>query len=99
VALTYKIVATKRIELVPGNEVLNMDLDISYAEFLSVTKHLEKPYRTRFEPPQGEAFERNVGFAKGADASSNARITMRNYPGEIPIGTWVTFLGQEQGTT
>jgi hypothetical protein len=99
VSLTYKIVATKRIELVPGNEVLNMDLNLSYAEFLSVTKNLEKPYRARFEPPEGEAFEHNVGFAKGADAASNARITMRNYQGELPVGTWVTILQPGQAAT
>jgi hypothetical protein len=96
VALTFKIVSTKRVELVPGNEVFNMDLNVSYAEFLSLTKNLEKPYRASFELPDGTTFERNIGIAKGAEGNANARITTRNYEGEMPAGTWVTILEPEK---
>ena len=92
-ALTFTVVGTRRVEAMPGTVVLNIDLKVSYAEFLSLTKHLEKPYRARFEPPGGAAFEHNVGFAKGAEATANARITMRNFPDEVPEGTVVTILG------
>jgi hypothetical protein len=92
VAIEFVVVSTKRTEVVPGNEVLNIDLKVSYAEFLSMTKHLEKPYKAKFELPGGEVIERNVGFAKGAAATANARITMRNFDGEIPPDTIVTLL-------
>jgi hypothetical protein len=92
VSLNFTVVSTRRVDVAPGNEVLNIDLKVSYAEFLSMTKHLEKPYRAAFELPDGSTLEHNVGFAKGAEATSNARITMRNYPGEIPPGTLVTVL-------
>ncbi|MBX3459613.1 MAG: hypothetical protein KF696_06550 [Planctomycetes bacterium] len=91
-ALIFTVVETKRVELVPGNEILNIDLRVSYAEFLSMTKHLVKPYKAHFELPDGEVIERNVGFAKGVEANANARITMRNFDGDIPEGTTVTLL-------
>ncbi|MCC6466126.1 MAG: hypothetical protein IT463_12370 [Planctomycetes bacterium] len=90
--LEFKVSGTKRTELTPGNEILNIDLKISYAEFLSMTKHLVKPYRARFELPDGNTFEANVGFAKGAEAAADARITMRNFKGEVPAGTMVHLL-------
>jgi len=92
VAIEFTVVSTKRTEVVPGNEVLNIDLRISYSEFLSMTKELEKPYKAKFELPGGEIVERNVGFAKGVAGNANARITMRNFDGEIPPGTIVTLL-------
>jgi hypothetical protein len=95
VALIFKIKKTKRVELVPGNELYNMDLNVSYAEFLSMTKHLEKPYRAHFELPDGTTLERNVGFAKGVEANANARITTRNFEGDLPEGTIVTILEPE----
>lgn len=91
-AIEFTVVSTKRTEVVPGNEVLNIDLRISYSEFLSMTKELEKPYKAKFELPGGEIVERNVGFAKGVAGNANARITMRNFDGEIPPGTIVTLL-------
>lgn len=91
-SLEFTVVSTKRVELVPGNEVLNIDLRTSYAEFLSMTKELEKPYRAKFELPDGETFEHNVGFGKGVASSANARITMRNFDGDVPEGTIVTLL-------
>lgn len=91
-ALIFTVVGTKRVEAMPGTVVLNIDLKVSYAEFLSLTKHMEKPYKARFELTDGSVVEHNVGFAKGAEATANARITMRNYPNEIPEGTVVTLL-------
>lgn len=91
-AIEFVVVSTKRTEVVPGNEVLNIDLKVSYAEFLSMTKHLEKPYKAKFELPGGEVIERNVGFAKGVASNANARITMRNFDGEIPPDSIVTLL-------
>lgn len=91
-ALIFNVVGARRVEVMPGTVVLNIDLGVSYAEFLSMTKHLEKPYKARFELPDGSAFEHNVGFAKGAEATANARITMRNHDGEVPDGTSVTIL-------
>lgn len=90
--LEFKVVGTKWTELTPGNKILNVDLKVSYAEFLSLTKHLEKPYRARFELPDGSSFESNVGFAKGAEGHANARITLRNYKGDLPDGSSVTLL-------
>lgn len=90
--LEFVVISTKRVEVVPGTEVLNIDLRISYAEFLSMTKELEKPYRASFELPGGEVIERNVGFAKGVANNANARITMRNFEGDIPPDTVVTLL-------
>jgi hypothetical protein len=92
VALIFTVAATKRAEAMPGTWILNIDLKVSYAEFLSLTKNLQKPYRARFELPDGSALEHNVGFAKGAEATANARITMRSYAGDIPDGTVVTLL-------
>jgi hypothetical protein len=86
------VATTKAVEVVPGNVVLNIDLKVSYAEFLSMTKELEKPYKARFETPDGETFERNVGIAKGVEGNANARITMRNFDGAVPEGTVVTLL-------
>ncbi|MCA8934753.1 MAG: hypothetical protein KDB68_00985 [Planctomycetes bacterium] len=91
-SLEFTVVNTKRVELVPGNEVLNIDIKLSYAEFLSVTKELQKPYRARFELPDGETFEHNVGFGKGVAMTANARITMRNFDGDVPEGSIVTLL-------
>ena len=91
-AIELKVVSTKRTEVIPGNEVLNIDLKVSYAEFLSMTKHLEKPYMAKFELPGGEIVEHKVGFAKGVASNANARITMRNFEGEIPPDTIVTLL-------
>lgn len=91
-AIEFVVVSTKRTEVVPGNEVLNIDLRVSYSEFLSMTKELEKPYKAKFELPGGEVIERNVGFAKGVAGNANARITMRNFDGEIPPDTIVTLL-------
>lgn len=90
--LEFTVVSTKMTEPMPGNKVLNIDLKVSYAEFLSMTKDLEKPYKARFETPDGEVFERNVGFAKGVATNANARITMRNFEGDVPEGTVVTLL-------
>lgn len=90
-ALIFTVISTKRVELVPGNEVLNIDLKVSYAEFLSMTKNLVKPYKAKFELPDGEVIERNVGIAKGVAGNANARITIRNFEGEIPEGTSVTL--------
>ncbi|MCC7510037.1 MAG: hypothetical protein IT464_11810 [Planctomycetes bacterium] len=90
-ALIFTVISTKRVELVPGNEILNIDLKVSYAEFLSMTKNLVKPYKAKFELPDGEVLERNVGIAKGVAGNANARITMRNFEGEIPEGTSVTL--------
>ncbi|MCA8914757.1 MAG: hypothetical protein KDB90_05035 [Planctomycetes bacterium] len=92
VALEFTVATTKKVEVIPGTEVLNIDLKISYAEFLSMTKELEKPYKAKFETPDGETFERNVGFAKGVASNANARITMRNFDGYVPEGTIVTLL-------
>ncbi len=91
-ALIFTVISTKRVELMPGNEVLNIDLRVSYAEFLSMTKNLVKPYKASFELPDGEVIERNVGIAKGVAGNANARITIRNFEGEIPEGTSVTLL-------
>jgi hypothetical protein len=90
--LEFQVTSTKAVEVAPGIVVLNIDLKISYAEFLSMTKELEKPYRAKFETPDGETFERNVGFAKGVESNANARINMRNFEGDIPEGTMVTLL-------
>jgi len=90
--LEFKVVDSKRTEIVPGNEVLGINLKVSYAEFLSFTKHLRKPYRARFELPDGTTFEHNVGFGKGSASTAPAKITMRNYAGDIPEGTNVTIL-------
>ncbi len=90
--LEFKVASTKWTELMPGNKILNIDLNISYAEFLSLTKELVKPYRARFEMPDGEPFESNIGIAKGAEGHANARITMRNFKGDLPEGTSVTLL-------
>lgn len=89
--IEFKVVSTKETEVVPGNVIINIDLTISYAEFLSITKNLEKPYLAKFERPDGSSFEHNVGFAKGGSSNSNARITMRNFPDEVPAGTMVTI--------
>ncbi|MHC4839381.1 MAG: hypothetical protein ACYTDT_00260 [Planctomycetota bacterium] len=91
--LEFKVVSTKRTEIIPGNEVLNIDLSVSYAEFLSMTKNMERPYVANFELPDGTKFEHKVGFAKGGANNSNAKITMRNYPNELPEGTIVTLNG------
>ena len=91
-ALDFEVIATKRTELMPGNVVLNIDLKNSYAEFLSMTKHLEKPYMARFELPDGSTFEHKVGIAKGVAGNANARITMRNFDDPVPVGTIVTML-------
>ena len=53
VALEFTVATTKKVEVIPGTEVLNIDLKISYAEFLSMTKELEKPYKAKFELPDG----------------------------------------------
>lgn len=90
--LEFTVVSTKRTTVMAGNEVLNIDLRVSYAEFLSMTKHLEKPYRARFESPEGESFEHNIGIAKGVESHANARITMRNFEGAVPEGSIVTIL-------
>lgn len=90
--LEFKVALTKWTELTPGNKILNIDLKVSYAEFLSLTKHLNKPYRAKFELPDGTEFESNVGFAKGAEAHANARITLKNFKGDLPEGASVTLL-------
>ncbi|MBZ0136860.1 MAG: hypothetical protein K8I27_10845 [Planctomycetes bacterium] len=90
--LEFTVASTKRTEVMPGTEVLNIDLRTSYSEFLSMTKELVKPYKARFELPDGEVIERNVGIAKGVAGNANARITMRNFEGEIPPDTIVTLL-------
>jgi len=90
--LEFVVATTKAVEVVPGNVVLNIDLKVSYAEFLSMTKDLQKPYKAKFETPDGETFERTVGIAKGVEANANARITMRNFEGAVPEGTLVTLL-------
>lgn len=97
-AIEFKVAGTKWTELTPGNRILNIDLNVSYAEFLSYTKHLVKPYRAKFELEDNTSFESNVGFAKGAEGHANARITMRNHTGEIPAGSRVTLLEQAQAT-
>ena len=89
----FKVVSTKRTEIMPGNEVLNIDLNVSYAEFLSMTKNMEKPYVAKFELPDGTTFEHKVGFAKGGTSTSDAKITMRNHDDELPEGTIVTLEG------
>lgn len=91
--LEFKVVSTRRTEIMPGNEVLNIDLNVSYAEFLSMTKNMEKPYVAKFELPDGTTFEHRVGFAKGGTGTSDAKITMRNYKDELPEGTIVTLEG------
>lgn len=91
-ALDFEVVATRRTELTPGNTILNIDFKTSYAEFLSLTKHLEKPYVARFERPDGSSFQHNVGFAKGVAGNANARVTMRNFEDPVPAGTIVTLL-------
>jgi hypothetical protein len=91
-SLEFKVISTKPVEVAPGNIVLNIDLKISYSEFLSMTKELQKPYKAKFELPDGEVIERNVGIAKGVEGNANARITMRNFDGFIPEGTIVTLL-------
>lgn len=90
--LEFKVISTKPVEVATGNIVLNIDLKISYSEFLSMTKELQKPYKAKFELPDGEVVERNVGIAKGVEGNANARITMRNFEGDIPEGTIVTML-------
>jgi hypothetical protein len=90
--MQFKVASTKWTELTPGNKILNVDLKDSYAEFLSHTKNLVKPYRAKFELDDGASFETNVGFAKGVEGHANARITMRNHEGEIPENTLVTLL-------
>ncbi len=91
-ALDFEVISTKRTELMPGNTVLNIDLKTSYAEFLSLTKQLVKPYVARFERPDGSTFEHKVGFATGVAGNANARITMRNFDEPVPVGTIVTLL-------
>lgn len=91
-SLEFKVNATKRTELVPGNVILNIDLAVSYAEFLSLTKELPQPLKCRFETPDGRSYEKQVGIAKGVGQMADARITMRNFPDEIPPGTRVTVL-------
>jgi hypothetical protein len=91
-ALEFTVIGTKPVEVTPGNTVLNIDLKISYSEFLSMTKELQKPYKAKFETPDGETYERNVGIAKGVEGNANARITMRNFDGHLPEGTTVTLL-------
>lgn len=93
--MEFKVLRTKRTEVAPGTEILNIDLAVSYAEFLSITKHLEKPFRAKFELPDGSEFEHRVGFGKGGDGSANAKITMRNHDGELPEGSLVTLLENE----
>jgi hypothetical protein len=90
--LEFKVTSTKAVDVATGTVVLNIDLNISYAEFLSMTKELAKPYRAKFELPGGEVVERNVGIAKGVEGHASARITMRNFEGDIPEGTIVTLL-------
>jgi hypothetical protein len=90
--LEFKVISTKPVEVAPGNTVLNIDLNVSYSEFLSMTKELQKPYKAKFETPDGETFERNVGIAKGVEGNANARITMRNFDGFLPEGSIVTML-------
>jgi hypothetical protein len=92
VSLEFKVNATKRTELVPGNVILNIDLAVSYAEFLSLTKELPQPLKCRFETPDGRSYEKPVGIAKGMGQMADARITMRNFADEIPPGTRVTIL-------
>ncbi len=89
--LVFKVKSTKATTLTPGNKILNVDLDVSYAEFLSMTKHLQPPFKARFEPPGAPAFDNTVGIGKGVAAMADARITMRNFEGEIPPGTIVTL--------
>lgn len=90
--LEFKVALTKWTELTPGNKILNIDLKVSYAEFLSLTKNLQKPYRARFEMPDGNTFESNIGIAKGAEGHANARVTLKNFKGDLPEGTSVTLL-------
>lgn len=90
--LQFKVAGTKWTEITPGNKLLNVDLKVSYAEFLSLTKSLVKPYRAKFELADGTSFETNVGFAKGVEGHANARVTMRNHTGAIPENTLVTLL-------
>jgi hypothetical protein len=90
--LEFKVTSTKAVDVATGTIVLNIDLNISYSEFLSMTKELQKPYKAKFETPDGETFERNVGIAKGVEGHASARITMRNFEGDVPEGTIVTLL-------
>lgn len=91
-SLEFKVNATKRTELVPGNVILNIDLNVSYAEFLSLTKEIPQPLKCKFETPDGRSYEKPVGIAKGVGQMADARITMRNFADEIPAGTRVTIL-------
>ena len=91
-SLEFKVNATKRTELVPGNVILNIDLNVSYAEFLSLTKEVPQPLKCKFDTPDGRSYEKQVGIGKGAGQMSDARITMRNFTDEIPAGTRVTIL-------
>lgn len=88
----FKVASTKWVELMPGNRLLNVDLKVSYSEFLSWTKNLNKPYRARFDLADGTSFESNVGFGKGVEGHANARITLKNHKGELPEDTAVTLL-------
>ena len=90
--LEFKINASKRVELVPGNVILNIDLNVSYAEFLSMTKDLPQPLKCRFDTPDGRSYEKNIGIGKGVQQMADARITMRNFTDELPAGTRVTIL-------
>ena len=90
--LEFSVKATKRTELVPGNVILNIDLAVSYAEFLSMTKDLPQPLKCKFDTPDGRTYEKPVGIAKGVGQMADARVTMRNFPDEIPAGTRVTLL-------
>ena len=91
-SLEFKVNATKRTELVPGNVILNIDLNVSYAEFLSLTKEIPQPLKCKFETPDGRSYEKPVGIGKGVGQMADARITMRNFADEIPAGTRVTIL-------
>jgi hypothetical protein len=62
------------------------------AEIPSHTTNLAKPSRAKIELDDGASFETNVGFAKGVEGHTNARITMHNHEGEIPENTLVTLL-------
>lgn len=90
--LEFSVKATKRTELVPGNVILNIDLDVSYAEFLSMTKDLPQPLKCKFETPDGRSYEKPVGIAKGVGQMADARITMRNFADDLPPKTKVTLL-------
>ncbi len=91
-SLVFKVKATKITTITPGNKFLNIDLDISYAELLSMTKQLQPPFKARFEIPGGKTFESPVGIGKGVAAMADARITLRNFEGEMPAGTIVTLI-------